>query len=263
MFKLSTNSKTDILIHLGIIISTFLIIFFAFFFVFLPWKTNHGESVKVPDLRGLSITEAENLLDDIDLDYEISDCTFVSGHKPLSVFSHYPKAGNGVKSGRKIYLTIISEKAPMVKIPDVLQRSSSSAKNLLLSVGLLHAGTEFIPALEENTVLKLKMDGKEVEPGQSIPKGAGITLVVGDGYGNTKIDIPLLVGMPFDEADIMIAGLGLNVGNVIYESSDKPGGTVIKQRPAPEAGSTIKLGQSIDIWVSEYQGLGESNSNIE
>ncbi len=262
MPKLSTNSKSDILIHLGIIVASFLVIFFAFFFVFLPWKTNHGESIAVPEIKGLNINEAIELLEDKDLNYEISDSTFVSGHKPLTVFSHFPKAGSGVKSGRKIYLTIITDKAPMVKVPDVLQRSSSSAKNLLLSVGLVFGGTELIPALEENTVLKLKVDGREINPGDNIAKGSKVILVVGDGYGNTKLDTPNLIGMSYEEAEILIAGNALNLGNVIYESSGSSPGTILKQHPA--AGEKISQGMSIDIWVAEGEaGVSEEIETTE
>ncbi len=251
MPKFSTNSKTDVLIHFGILAATSLILFFAFFFVYLPWATNHGQSISVPNLKGLSLEDAEDLLDKNDLDYEISDSTFVAGLKPLSILSHYPKASANVKEGRKIYLTVVASQAPLVKVPNIIGRSTSSAKNQLLSSGLTTDKVELIPALEENTVLKLKIGEREITVGQEIPKGSKITLVVGDGYGNQKIDVPHLIGMNYDEADIYASGLGLMIGSVIYEpASDKPAGTVIRQKPESGADNKIKIGESINIWVS-------------
>jgi eukaryotic-like serine/threonine-protein kinase len=250
MSKLSTNSKTDIIVHIGIILSAFLIFFFAFFFVYLPWSTNHGEAITVPNLKGKSIEEAENILDDLDLDYIVSDCTFVAGANPLSVHSQYPKAMSNVKSDRKIYLTIITQNAPLVKLPDLLGRSVGSAKNQLLSVGLIAGETELIPALEENTVLKIKFNGNEINPGQVIPKGSKITFVVGDGYGNQTIDVPEVSGLNLEEAEILINGLELSLGTVIYENSDQPEGTVLRQKPAYGEGNKLKIGQSINVWVS-------------
>ena len=63
MAKFSTNSKTDVLIHLGIIISTILILFFGFFFLYLPWTTNHGEAILVPEIKGLTLDEPHISLD--------------------------------------------------------------------------------------------------------------------------------------------------------------------------------------------------------
>ncbi len=248
MSKLSTNTKTDVIVHVSIIISVILVFFFAFFFLYLPWTTNHGESITVPNLKGLSLEAAEDLLDKNDLEYEISDSVYVGGAKPLSILANYPKSGSNVKSGRKIYLTVASESAPMVKVPNIIGRSTSSAENQLLSVGLIAAGEELIPAIEENTVLKIKIGDREIQQGEQIPKGSKITLVVGDGYGNQRIDMPNVIGMAYDEADILLSGLGLVIGNISYEASDKAAGAVIKQSPA--SGEKIKIGSPVNIWIS-------------
>lgn len=249
MLKLSTDSKSDLLTHIGIILATALVLFLAFFFIYLPWTTNLNEEIQVPDLKGLDLAETEKALDASDLNYEVADSTFVNGQKPLTVFSQYPKAEAYVKKGRKIFLTIITDNVPKVQLPNVIGRSVNSASNLLSSTGLLVDKTEFIPAIEKNTVLKLKQDGREISPGISIPKGSKITLVAGDGFGNTSVTVPDLVGMSYDEADITITGSSLNVGSILYDnSSEYASGTVIRQRP--EAGSTLRIGETVSIWLA-------------
>jgi beta-lactam-binding protein with PASTA domain len=250
MPQYSTNTKTDVLIHLAIIVSIILVLFFGFFFVYLPWSTNHGDAVKVPNLKGLSMDAAEDLLDEADLDYEISDSVFVSGAEPLSIIANYPKSGANVKTGRKIYLTVAAISAPLVKLPNIIGRSTSSAQNQLLSSGLIYDGEEKIAALEENTVLAVKINGREIQQGDEIPKGSKITFVVGDGYGNQRIDVPNLLGMAQDEADILVTGLGLTIGNITFEASDKPAGTVISQQPSSGIDEKIKIGSPVNIWVS-------------
>ncbi len=254
MAKFSTSNKTDVLIHLGIIASTILILFFGFFFVYLPWSTNHGEAIKVPEIKGLTFEEAKDVLDDADLNYEISDSVFIVGAKPMSVLSNYPKSGSNVKSGRKIFITVAAVSAPMVKLPNIIGRSSLSAQNQLLSSGLQFAGEEKIPALEENTILHVKIGAREIYPGDEIPKGSKITFVVGDGFANQKIDIPNVVGLDQDEAEIVLSGLGLSIGTVIVEPSSSPARTVIKQRPAADSGEKIRIGTPVDIWVSGSGG---------
>ena len=250
MAKFSTNSKTDIFVHIGIIIALFLVFFFSFFFIYLPWSTNHGQSITVPDLKGLTLEEMEKSLDDRDLDYEVSDCTFVSGAKPLSILTQYPKSGSSVKEGRKIYLTIVTATAPMIKLPDVIGRSESSAKNQLLSAQLVAGTTEMIPALEENTVLKIKFNGKEVKPGTLIPKGSKVVFVVGDGLGDQMVEIPNLVGMAADEAEILVSGQNLVISKrYVGTVEGAVNGTVVNQRPAAE-GNKIHIGDVIDIEIA-------------
>lgn len=254
MAKFSTNTKTDVLIHLGIILSAILILFFGFFFVYLPWSTNHGEAILVPELKGLTLAEAKKALDDADLDYEVSDSQFVAGLKPLSIISNYPKSGAYVKSSRKIFLTVAAVSAPLVKLPNIIGRSSLSAQNQLLSSGLQFGGEEKVPALEENTILKVKLGGRELSPGDEIPKGSKIVFVVGDGYADQKIDVPNVVGMEQDEAEIKLTGLLLTVGQIILEPSSAPAGSVIRQRPAAGSENKIRIGAPVDLWVSAGGG---------
>jgi beta-lactam-binding protein with PASTA domain len=98
--------------------------------------------------------------------------------------------------------------------------------------------------------LGVKINGREIQQGDEIPKGSKITFVVGDGYGNQRLDVPNVMGMAQDEADILLTGLGLSIGNVIFEPSDKPAGTVIKQQPSAGVDQKIKIGSPVNIWVS-------------
>lgn len=240
----STKTKTDIFVNLGIIAASTFALFFAFFFLFLPWVTRQGNAVSVPDLKGMSIAEMEQALDAKDLNFQITDSTFVSNMEPLSVFSQFPKAQATVKTGRTIYLTIITDKPPKAGVPDVIGRSLNSAKNLLVSVGFDEPNIEYIPAIEENTVLKIKLDEQEILVGTKIPKGTKLTMVVGDGIGKATVEVPDVTGMPLDEADVLINGMGLNVGSVI---NDGGGNIVTQQRPA--AGNSVRTGTSVNLWV--------------
>ncbi|MFB0946181.1 MAG: beta-lactam-binding protein with PASTA domain [Spirosomataceae bacterium] len=258
MAAFSTNKVSDVLTHVGIIIASFIIIFLLFFFIYLPWRTNHGESITVPQLKGLTMNEVEDLLDEKNLKYAVSDCTFVVNVTPLTVFSQYPKPNATIKEGRKIYLTIVSDKAPMVTLPDVLNRSFESGKNQVASVGFIVDKPEYVPALEENTILRIKVNGSEVTPGNKLPKGSRVTLVIGDGYGNQSVDVPNFVGMPFEEVEVSIAGSGLNIGNIVYENDPvAPANTVLKQRPQP--GNKLRMGDVVDIWVAGYASNQEDN----
>jgi eukaryotic-like serine/threonine-protein kinase len=249
MAKFSTNSKKDLFIHIGIIIGLFIAFFLAFFFVYLPWSTNHGQSITVPKLKDLNLADAEDVLDDKNLGIEVSDCVFVAGAAPLTVISHFPKEGANVKEGRKIYVTITAERAPMIHMPKVTDLSLHSAEMQLKQVGLMKGEIIFKPDLAENTVLEQQFNGSKIEPGSMIAKGSMVDLVVGNGIGSAMIDVPNVVGKAFDEAELIIKGSNFEVGTIIYDDkSDKPAGTIIKQ--GPEAKGKTLEGSFIDLWVA-------------
>jgi eukaryotic-like serine/threonine-protein kinase len=249
MAKISTHTKQDLLIHIGIIASLFIVFFLAFFFLYLPWSTNHGQTITVPKLTGMKIADVEDYLDKHDLRAEVSDCVFVAGAEPLTVKSHYPKEGAQVKEGRKIYITIYSDRAPLIHMPKVTDLSLHSAEMQLQQVGLQKGEINFKPDLAENTVLEQQFKGAKIEPGTMIAKGSMIDLVVGNGLGSAQIEIPNVVGKTFEEAEFIIRGSNLEVGTIIYDDkSSQPAGTVIRQNPEPK-GKTIET-SFVDLWVA-------------
>nr|WP_293840032.1 PASTA domain-containing protein [uncultured Arsenicibacter sp.] len=250
MAKISTSSKSDLLIHIGIIVALLLVLFLGFFLVYLPFSTNHGETITVPDLSKMSVDELETMLEDRNLRYVVNDCTFVAGQEPLTVHAQYPKAGAKVKEGRKIYLTINKRVAPTVPMPKLVDLTFRSAELSLQSVGLVVGEKRYVPDLAKNSVLRQFYNGQEIQPGMPVPKGSKIDLEVGDGLGNTKFEVPNVVGMPLDEAINVIKGSNLRVGTKIsVDDPEKEVGTVIKQRPAANSGERIRVGETIDLWV--------------
>ena len=250
MIKISTNSKKDVYIHASIITLLLMVLFFGFFFVYLPWSTNHGDAITVPNLKGLTMEEAEDLLDERNLDFEVTDSTFTPNVKPLTVLSQYPLENSKVKQGRKIYLTINTETAPMIKLPKLTEMSVRSAEQQLLVSGLIKPDLEYQNDSRQNEVLEVKFQGTKIEAGSLIAKGSKVTLVVGNGTDNVEIEVPCVIGQLYDEAQIVIKGSGLQVGTVIYgPTSTEPAGTIIKQNPDCDGGK-IHSGEMIDLWVA-------------
>lgn len=257
MAKISTNSLRDLLTHIGIITALILIFFLAFFFIYLPFTTNHGESVTVPDVQKMDVRKIGDFLDERDLNYEVSDCTFVTSLPPLAVISQYPKPGSKVKEGRKIYVTVVMQTVPVIKMPKVTDMSHKSAELLLRSNGLFLGALKYVPDLAHGSVLKQFYEGEEIAPGADVPKGSRIDLEVGNGLGNTSFPTPSVVGMLEDEAEFQIVGAGLKVGqrlSVPLEEGQESG-TIVKQNPSP--GSNIRVGEEIDIWIAGF-GSGEN-----
>jgi len=246
---LRAETRRDVFLHLLIVILTGAILVVGFFNVYLPYTTNHGETITVPNLQGMNKDQLEEFLGDRDLDFQIDDSTYHAGAQPFLVFQQYPLPGTKVKQHRKIYVSINSRNPPLVKMPNLLNRSFLNAQRELENNGLLLGETKLIPDLAFNAVLKQQIGGRDIAPGTQISKGSKVNLVIGDGLSNRELEVPDLSGMPLDEAITLLQGSGLQRGSVIEETNSSVAvNSIIRQKP--EAGTKIREGDVVDIWVS-------------
>ena len=241
-FVIRTQTRRDLWIQVGIVLLLSLVLVLLFFFVYLPWTTNHGESITVPDLKGMKLEELEDYLAERDLRYEVQDSAFDLEAPPLSVKEQYPKAGAKVKEGRKIYLTVIAKNPRMVTMPELKDMSIKSVEMALKRARLRMGDITYKPHLGP-FVLE-----QSVAAGQKIPEGSAVDLVIGNGQGANDLKAPDLLGKTAEEAKFVIEASGLNLG-VPITASDTAGaaGTVIRQNPLP--GTSVKSGDFIDIWI--------------
>jgi beta-lactam-binding protein with PASTA domain len=245
------DSLKKILINLLIISGISIFLGFLFLKVYLPLYTNHGETVSVPDLKGLGYEEAADLLGQSDLQYEVSvDSGFSMDLPALAILKQIPEASSQVKNGRKIYLTLNARNAPLIKMPNLVNMPLKNVQEILANLGLERGDIIFVPDIGFNVVLEQRYRGVSVREGFEIPKGARVDLVVGDGMGNQLLLVPDLKGMDEEDAEFLILGSGLKVGNKSYGPSDSaaPGKVYLQ---SPIAGTEIKTGEAIDIWVAK------------
>lgn len=205
----------------------------------------------MPKITGMQLQDADALLEEQSLRYFINDSTYKPDQKPFEILTQDPAPGAKVKEDRKIYISVNMKNPPMIKMPKLIDGSVKNAELILKSYDLRKGKITYVPDLQQNAVLKQFVGGREVKPGEMVPKGALVDLHVGDGLGNTEFEMPSVVGMPVDEASVLLVGQGLQIGNIIYvQGSDEPNGTVLKQRPFAEVGAKIRVGELVDLWVA-------------
>jgi beta-lactam-binding protein with PASTA domain len=240
-----------ILINLLIIFGISVFLGFLFLKVYLPLYTNHGETVSVPDVSGFEYEEALDILESSGLQYEVSvDSGFSMDLPALAIIKQIPNPNSQVKTGRKIYLTLNARNAPLIKMPNLVNMPLKNVQEILANIGLERGDIIFVPDIGFNVVLEQRYRGVSIREGFEIPKGAQVDLVVGDGMGNQLLLVPSLLGMDEEEAEFLILGSGLRVGNKSYGQSDsEANGKVYLQSPA--AGTEIKTGDPVDIWVAK------------
>ena len=118
------------------------------------------------------------------------------------------------------------------------------------NIGLVRGEIIYVPDIGINVVLEQKYRGRNIDEGFEIPKGSQIDLVVGDGLGNQILEVPSLTGLDEIDAEFLIIGSGLRMGNINYVETDSVApGIIIRQMPP--AGVSVKTGEPIEIWISE------------
>ncbi|HHG84099.1 MAG TPA: PASTA domain-containing protein, partial [Bacteroidetes bacterium] len=176
------------------------IVYFVFFFVFMPGYTNHGESVIVPEVTELSQEEAEEKLSAMGLRPEVVDSLYKSGMPAHAVISQDPLGVSRVKPGRRVYLTVNKVIPPMVQVPDIFGVSQYQAKLRLEGANLAISKMEYVPHEYKNLVLGAFFRGKRIQKGDTLPKYSKIILRVGRGKGTQRTGVPELVGEHYETA---------------------------------------------------------------
>ena len=184
----SNKKKTLALIVVNVLAMLAIVVLVPYFvLMWLDNYTHHGESYAVPDICGMQLEEAKQLLRENRLDFEIVDYKYKKGAAENEVVEQNPVANSMVKEGRKIMLTMSSSNRPMSMIPNVIDNSSlREATARLKASGFVVAGTEHVRG-EKEWVYSVKYEGRELANGESVPKGAGLVIVIGGG-GETEAE---------------------------------------------------------------------------
>ncbi|MBO7230401.1 MAG: PASTA domain-containing protein [Bacteroidaceae bacterium] len=149
--------------------------------VWLDCYTNHGESCVVPNICGMQLDDAKELLRGRNLDLEIVDYKYKKGAAENEVVEQRPVAGAKVKEGRKIMLVMSSLNKPMVSLPSVTDNCSlREAEARLKASGFVISNVLYQDG-EKDWVYSVLCDGKELFNGENIARGSSLVLVVGNG----------------------------------------------------------------------------------
>lgn len=240
-----------ILLHIFILLGISLVLGFLFLKIYLPIHTNHGETVSIPDLGGYSFVEGIKVLEQSGLQYEISvDSGFHIDKNPFEILKQVPPANTQVKTGRKVFLTLNAQNAPLLKMPNLVNTPLKNVQQILENMGLGRGEIIYVPDIGTNVVLEQRYLGTKISEGSEIPKGAKIDLMVGDGLGNQVLSVPDLLGMDPVEAEFLILGSGLRLGEKKFmDTNTAASGKVVLQSPA--AGTDVNTGEIINIWISK------------
>ncbi len=256
LFKL--NTVGGLLANVGITIVLMAVIAIIYFYIYLPNVTNHGKSIPVPDLTGLTMEDAEKILAEKTLRIAVNDSAYLENADPLSILKQFPKTGEEVKENRTIYVSINRTTPTTLPVPDLVDRSLINAEVVLKSNELRIGNIYYEASPFRNLVTEMRHKGQVILAGTRIFKGATIDLVVGDGNGPADFVVGTLIGDTYKTALLKLSGWNLHLGTVeIPEGQDTTGiiPYVYKQVPLP--GDSVRIGEPIHLWIAP-KGFKES-----
>lgn len=164
------------------ILSILLVVALIFFYFFmLSWYTNHGEEIKVPNVVKMKESQFEDVLDDLDLTYELSESSvFNPAFPPNSVLEQTPKPGRMVKEGRKIYLKINPADFAQIKVPNLVYKTKRQAIPTLEALGFKVGKFTYEANIAKDLVLEMRYKGRKISAGDKLKRTSTIELVLGD-----------------------------------------------------------------------------------
>ena len=250
------DEKKRMAIIIGAFAGALLLIFLIFTLIFNGFGGGGDSSGhKVPDIRGMTVEEAEKLegIKGI-FTIEVVGTKENSKYKDGEIISQDPSEGTLRKNNLTIQVYVCA-KVEKSYMPTVLNMSESEAKSILNNMSLgLNIQVQDKPS---DTVAKGLVVATSPAAGAEIRQGNTVIIYISSGREIKPVTVPNFVGMTEEKANLEAQKLGLVVGASSSEYSDKPAGTVIRQ--SISATTEAKTGDNIYFTIS----LGPNNTTVD
>lgn len=207
-------------------------------------QTEASAGVTVPNLVGMSVEEAVAALDAVGLKAEASKSESTE-YEANYICSQDIEGGTSVSPGTLLKIVVSSGKVTGATVPDVVGLSEAEAKVMLEAEGFaMQKQLQESASVEKGNVVSQTPLGAT-----TAAKGSAVTVVISSGATTSQLEMPNLVGMPEEEAKVVIDESGLVLRTVSEDYSDTVGeGKIASQSVV--AGAMVEGGTAVDIVVS-------------
>lgn len=209
--------------------------------------------VYMPDLTGLSKTEAENILKDMGL--FVKTQTAESEIKKDYVCEQQCEEGKAVDKGSEIILTISTgtssyDSKNNTKVPKVVGTEWNNARKLAREnkIYIYKSDTQYSDTEKKAVVIKQDIKQKE-----KVTEGTELGVEVSLGINTTRV--PDVVFKSFDDATALMNNSKIKV-DVTYEESD----IVAKDHVISQS---IKAGTEVEVWTTVTLCVSEGSEKID
>jgi len=194
--------------------------------------------VEVPNLIGMQKSEAIEAITASNLTVgEITEET--SDSPPGIVISQSITAGTVVEIETPIDLVVAKPK--LVKVPNVIGKNLEDAEKIIkeakLKIGEIKEKESEEP---QKTVIE-----QNPETGKEVPINSTVDLVVAK---PKLVKVPNVIGKNLEDAEKIIKGAKLKIGEIKEKVSEEPAGIIIEQ--TPRAGEKVPMNTAVDVTLS-------------
>ena len=204
------------------------------------------KTVKVPDLKGMTLEEAKKAIEDAGLEY-VDAGTEKSDEEEGTVIKFDPEAGKEVEKGSEVRV-ITSAGVTKMKMPNLVEETEADAKATLDKQNLKNYDIkyEFSDDIEKGKVISTNPEKDE-----EITEDTAITITVSKGKEIKKQTVPQLIGMGRDEAVSVLTklNLGYDVKKKETNIKEEDGKVIASSHPN---GTDVVEGTTITITIGEY-----------
>ncbi len=212
------NSNLAFVIYMFIAAFAVVILLVFLTQLWLNRYTRHGDEVRVPDICGMYVEEAQLYLKQQGLSLQIIDSTYSRSVALGTIVEQNPPKDAITKNGRKVYAVMNARMERLVPLPDLHDMSYRQAVASLHSLGMEVDEVEYQPSEFGGLVLDVHYNGETIEAGTKLREGTHLTLVVGKGSDNAAtVYVPSLIGKTLTEARQELLRNALVVGAVNYD----------------------------------------------
>ena len=200
-------------------------------------STPSGATIKVPNVVGLTESEARALLKNFNVNIERAPDAKI----PIDrVASQLPLATSDVVAGSSVTLTISDGPGNTTVPVGIIGLSLEEARYRLTAAGLLISQTI---AVDSDQAPGVVLSINPI-PGTTITAGSGVTLQIASG----NVQVPSLVGLNEINAKTVLTQSGFLIREITASDPSKSAGEILAQ--APEAGATKTIGSVVTITIN-------------
>jgi beta-lactam-binding protein with PASTA domain len=203
--------------------------------------------IVMPNLLNRSIEQARMILNEYKLVLRTAT-ERESDTQPNIILEQEPKAGVKIKAGSLVDLIVSKQRQTIqtVAMPDLINKTISAARELLnqrkLQLGLVDSmASDQVP----NTIIS-----QSPEAYTKVEVGSTVNVIVSKQEKFPEpVEVPNLINLKLEQARELINRVGLQLGQVKEEESNKAPNLVLSQNP--EAHTKVDSGSVVDLIISK------------
>ncbi len=238
--QVATKQRQSTAIWLGSLVAVVVVVLGAMLVLLRIFTPAPTDQVAVPDLQGLTISQATQLLKNTGLLLGDQLPQASTDHPKDTIISQSPARDILVSKASTVDI-VISTGPGQVAVPNLVNLASPDDARAALAKVNLTLGT--VTQQDANAAAGTVISS-DPAAGMMVDPQSSISIVVSSG----QIAVPNVVGEPATQAETELTNLGFNVSHVTQVDTTVAAGTVLAQLPV--GGTSQPQGSTITITVS-------------